>query len=171
MKYNLVIWPNDTLSQKCSDVTQEEFGSNELKDLVASMFDIMHKNHGIGLAAPQVGLLKNVFVVDVGQSYDIKPKVFINPAIITQSDNKSSLDEGCLSFPAISQSVQRNKDILVEAKDIDGKTFQEKASNLYAHVLQHEYDHLVGKTIYSYMGAVKKDIVKRKIQKLHQYFR
>lgn len=171
-KYNLITWPNELLMQPAVDVQLEEFSSEELKHLVASMFEIMHKSGGIGLAASQVGVLKNIFVLDLSRIPEnggfTTPKVFINPQPVG-SEERTELEEGCLSFPGIYQKVSRYKSLSMSALDIDGKPFFEKATDLYAHVMMHEYDHLRGKTIYNYMSNLRRDIVRRKLNKQNKF--
>lgn len=163
---SLKTFPNPILTQKCDDVRFDVFGEEKLKKLVVDMYEIMHKNGGIGLAAPQVGLSLNIFVVDLVQPQDgyTTPKVFINPKVMT-SEETSEMEEGCLSFPGITQSITRPAKVTVLAQDIDGKPFTEEATGLYAHAIMHEYEHLQGKTIYNHMSALRRDIVRRKIQK------
>lgn len=171
-RYKLLIWPNDHLLTKAELVT--DFKSEALKELVVSMFEIMHKSGGIGLAATQVGSNKQVFIADLSSIIDpfvfgfSKPKTFINPVIL-KAETPSPLEEGCLSFPGITQIVRRPYDVTIKAFDVDGNEFIEEANGLYAHVLQHELEHLQGKTIYNHMSNLRKDIVKRKLNKVKKY--
>ncbi len=173
-KYQLITWPNELLLQPTLEVKQEEFGTDELKNLVASMFDIMHKAGGVGLAAPQVGVLSKIFVVDLSPVPEnggfTTPKVFINPQPIGGPEDYE-LEEGCLSFPGIYQKVTRPKDVVITAKDIDGNIFIEKSTGLYSHVILHECDHLNGKTIYNHMSNLRRDIVRRKLNKQNKFYR
>lgn len=169
-KYKLLTWPNDILTSGCEDIKEEEFGKDELKKLIVDMFDIMRDNGGIGLAAPQIGILKNIFVVDLSHFSNAKDfgfttsRVFINPRPVG-GPTDSELEEGCLSFPGVFQKVKRPDEVFVMAQDVDGTYFNEKAKGLYSHVILHEYDHLKGKTIFNYMSRLRKDMAKRKINK------
>ena len=175
-KHKLLIWPHPLLNFHTSNLDSSEFGSQELKDLVVSMFDLLHKYGGIGLAANQIGLNKNLFVADLSSVIDpqvfgfTKPKVFINP-VIQSFNTASELEEGCLSFPGVTQKVKRHYNITVTAYDIDGNEFTEEANGLYAHVLQHEMEHLNGITLYNHMSALRRDMTKRKINKLQKYLK
>lgn len=168
-KRSLVLWPDPILMEPAVEVKAEEFNSPELKELVADMFEILHKSGGIGLAAPQVGVNKRIFVASLGASNTpdsgfTTPKVFINPAV-TRSEEDSEMEEGCLSFPGIYQKVTRGQNVIVLAQNVNGEFFTEKAYNLYAHVIQHEYDHLKGVTLYDKMSNLRKDMTRRKMAK------
>lgn len=167
---SLITWPNPILSVPCEPVT--EFGTDYLKNIISKMFEVMQKNYGIGLAANQIGVSKRIFIADLSMcskesqkewGFD-KPLCFINPKIIP-ADKKSTIEEGCLSFPTLLQKIARPDPIIVQAQDVDGKPFEIKASGLFAHVMSHETDHLNGITMMNYMSNLKKDIYKRKVKK------
>lgn len=125
---------------------EEYFGNcNELRQIVVEMFICMGKNGGIGLAANQVGLKLNLFVMDVN-----KPIIAINPKILNYSDDKISFFEGCLSYPMMSVDKNRSSTIDVEYKDIDNNIIRETLTGLESICFQHEYDHLQGITIGGY---------------------
>lgn len=112
---------------------------NKIRELVLDMVDTMYKNDGVGLAAPQVGILKRVIVYDVGEG----PKVMINP-VITKASGKQTGEEGCLSSPNVFGMVDRPAIIHVKAYDLEGQEVTVKAKELEAIVLCHEIDHLDG---------------------------
>lgn len=112
---------------------------DELRALVKDMFETMYKNNGVGLAAPQVGVSRRLFVIDTGDS----PMVFINPEIVSQS-GKETCEEGCLSLPGLRENVVRAKRIVGRATDLDGKRFEIEAEGLMSRAFQHELDHLDG---------------------------
>lgn len=112
---------------------------NKIRELALDMLDTMYKNDGVGLAAPQVGILKRIITYDIGDG----PKVLINP-VITKRQGTQSAEEGCLSFPNMFGMVDRPKAVWVEAFDIDGNKLKYKAEELEAIVLCHETDHLDG---------------------------
>lgn len=174
-KYELITWPHPVLTTKSTALSVEECKTAETKELVVSMFFTMHNHGGIGLAANQVGVTKRIIVADISylpNAKDLgftKPKVFINPEVI-ETHGTSELEEGCLSFPEITMKLKRCDLVTVKALDIDGNEFIEEASGLYAHVLQHEIDHLNGTTIYDYMTNLRRDIVKRKLNKFNKKY-
>ena len=112
---------------------------NKIRELVMDMLDTMYKNDGVGLAAPQVGILKRIIVYDVGDG----PKVMINP-VITKSSGTQSGEEGCLSSPNVFGMVDRPANLHVKAYDLEGQEVSVKAKELEAIVLCHEIDHLDG---------------------------
>lgn len=112
---------------------------NKIRELALDMLDTMYKYDGVGLAAPQVGILKRIITYDVGEG----PKVLINP-VITKRQGKQTCEEGCLSFPNMFGMVDRPKTVWVEAFDIDGNKLKYKAEDIEAVVLCHETDHLDG---------------------------
>lgn len=113
--------------------------NNKIRELALDMLDTMYKYDGIGLAAPQVGILKRIITVDIGEG----PKVLINP-VIKKATGKQTCEEGCLSSPNVFGNVDRPETIQVEAFDLDGKKIKMKAKELEAVVLSHEIDHLDG---------------------------
>lgn len=140
----IVKYPNELLKKKSKDV---KYFDKKLANLVSNMFDTMHKHNGIGLAAVQIGILKNVIVIDI----DIEEQQFkseiINPTIISYSDNKTVMTEGCLSVPKQALEVLRPEKIVVEFFKLDGKKCKIEADGLLAKCFQHEIDHLNGITI------------------------
>ena len=125
--------------------------TDELRRLIADMFDTMYHARGIGLAAPQVGRTERLAVVDV----DDQPLVIINPEIIART-GKAKAEEGCLSIPDIYADVERPKEVSVRAMDAEGNTFKIEATDLLARCLQHEIDHLDGKLFLDYLSVLKR---------------
>lgn len=111
-------------------------------ELVNDMIETMHKYNGVGLAAPQVGILKRIAVIDLYEEGD-GPVVLINPYIIKE-EGKQTVDEGCLSFPNQFAKIVRPKKVTVEALDINGKKIKIQAEGLFAQAISHEVDHLNG---------------------------
>jgi peptide deformylase len=131
---------------------------------IKNMFDTMRNANGIGLAANQVGYEESVFVIDVSlaEGYEkVKPIVVINPQVILESDEKVIMEEGCLSLPDIRADVERSEKIKIRFIDTDENEVELEADDLYARVLLHEYDHLIGKTIPDRLSY----IVRKKLQK------
>lgn len=112
---------------------------DDLRTLVRDMFETMYKNNGVGLAAPQVGVNKRLFIIDTGEN----PITFINPEIL-ETSGKETCNEGCLSLPGLQETVTRAKWVKARATDLDGTTFEIEADGLLARAIQHENDHLDG---------------------------
>ncbi|MBQ3408434.1 MAG: peptide deformylase [Clostridia bacterium] len=129
---------DEILRKKCRTV---EVVDEKIKELVQDMIDTMHDQDGVGLAAPQVGILKRVVVIDVYD--DNGPYVLINPEIIKEK-GEQEVDEGCLSFPNKFAKVIRPAEVTVKALDINGKEYKLKGKGLLAQAISHEVDHLNG---------------------------
>lgn len=114
-------------------------------EVILGMKEVMLENQGIGLAANQVGLDMQLFIIDesVAQEYKV-PSVYINPKITSFSKNKDEMEEGCLSIPEYYKLIKRSKKIMIKAIDEKGKKFKFKARGFLARILQHEYDHMQG---------------------------
>ena len=123
----------------------------ELRKLIDDMFETMYAAKGIGLAAPQIGRLERLSVIDV----DDQRFVLINPEIVT-ADGKAKGEEGCLSIPEVYGDVERPAHVVVRAIDGDGKPYEVDANELLARCLQHEIDHLHGKLFIDYLSAFKR---------------
>lgn len=131
------------------------------RDILNEMASLMHAFSGIGLAAPQVGINQSLIVVDVASHlYQL-----INPKIIKR-EGSSMLEEGCLSVPGVYIKIKRSKNILLEAKDPDGKVIKIEAVDLLAHAFQHEIDHLKGKLIIDYASFFERLKIRKKLQEL-----
>jgi peptide deformylase len=136
--------------------------TDELRTLVADMFETMHYARGIGLAAPQVGRTERLAVIEI----EGEPLVVINPEIL-ETSGKAKAEEGCLSIPDIYADVERPKDVVVRAMDLEGNTYEVQASELLARCLQHEIDHLDGKLFLDYLSVLKRTAALTK-WKMHQ---
>lgn len=141
-----------------------EHFDDELAKLVADMAETMYDAVGIGLAATQVNVHKQVIVMDLSEDRS-DLKVFINPAIQRASNQHVAHQEGCLSVPGVFDEVQRPDLIHVRAQDLNGKTFELEAQGLLAVCLQHEMDHLKGKVFVDYLSRLKQGRIKTKLQK------
>ncbi len=151
----------EILREKVQRVT--EF-NQELKDLIDDMFIQMNVSDGVGLAAPQVGVNKRLFVIDAeGQKL-----AFINPEIISTSEEISFYEEGCLSIPGVYETVVRPKQIEVIAQDVNGRKFRLKADNFLSRVIQHENDHLNGVLFIDRLDNEEKQKVIKKYNKLEK---
>ena len=128
------------------------------------MSETMYAAPGIGLAAPQVGVLKRIIVVDISKDKD-QLMVLINPEII-KKEGQVEYEEGCLSVPGIYDTVTRAEKVTVEALDYHGKPFTLKAEGLLSICIQHEMDHLLGKVFVEYLSPLKRSRIKNKMLKL-----
>ncbi len=138
----------------------------ELKKLVADMFESMYAAHGVGLAAPQIGISKRLAVIDVSFGEDPEAKlVLVNPEIV-HTEGKQTQSEGCLSVPEFREPVTRARVVTVRAKDENGKEYEKTGEDLLARAFLHETDHLNGKLYLNHLSSLKRDLMKRKIRKL-----
>jgi len=135
----------------------------ETRQLVADMLETMYAENGIGLAATQVNVHQRVVVIDLSEERN-QPQVFINPEI-TEKSGDTTYEEGCLSVPQNYANVERASEITLKAQDLDGNWFEVKADGLLAICLQHELDHLVGKLFIDYLSPLKRDRIKKKLEK------
>jgi peptide deformylase len=129
-------YPDPVLREKSREVTEI---NDKIRELIKDMFETMYANQGIGLSAPQVGVLKRLAVVDIGDG----KRVFINPKIIKKKGRMIS-EEGCLSVPGAFVEIKRSKEITVEALNEKGEKFRVEADKLLSRCLQQEIDHLNG---------------------------
>jgi len=142
--------------------------NDELRKLVADMFETTYASQGIGLAAPQVGVSKRVTVIDLSMGKEPKDRlVLINPEIIS-SAGKLYEEEGCLSFPDIREKIVRAAKVSIRAQDENGKWFEMDGEELLARCMQHEIDHLNGMLFIFRMSGLKRDLNLRKIRKMQR---
>jgi peptide deformylase len=162
MILEVVKYGDPILTERAEEVT--EFDA-KLRKLVDDMFETMYGAPGVGLAAPQVGLLKRLFVMDCSSGKNKKQKVaLINPVIETEEGEQLG-EEGCLSFPGIFFQVKRPARVVVRAQDTDGSEIKLDVMDLEARCVSHETDHLDGELFISYLSPLKRDLTKRKIKK------
>jgi peptide deformylase len=163
MIYPIVKFGDPVLETPAATVTTFD---DELQKLIDDMFESMYGAHGVGLAAPQIGISKRIAVIDVTFKEDPNAKlVLINPEIIGR-EGKQRGQEGCLSIPEFREDVTRAKTVTVKAQDATGKFFEHTGEDLLARAFLHETDHLNGKLYISHVSALKRDLIKRKIRKL-----
>ncbi len=137
-----------------------------IKTLVENMFDTMYAERGVGLAATQVNHHIRVVVVDcAGEDEKPQPIAFINPEIISASEEQETCQEGCLSVPEIYADVERAKFVTVKALDKNGKEFTLDCEGLLSVCIQHEIDHLNGKLFVDYLSAAKRNLIRDKMKK------
>lgn len=177
----ILTYPNPKLREVSKTV---DVFDDKLRKLTEDMIETMYAAHGIGLAAPQVGVLKRVIVIDTrpkdeeGQRYKneeqeelekkiTQPLILINPRIVG-GEGSTTFDEGCLSVPSFYETVERKKVIEVETYDLSGKKYTFKTDGLLAICIQHELDHLEGKLFIDRISFLKSKKIKNQIQK-HGY--
>lgn len=166
MIYDVIRYPDPRLETPCEPVT--EFDTPELHKLVEDMFETMYYHKGVGLAAPQIGVLQQVAVIDVSQIEEDAPPekiVIINPEV-TSKEGKVKAEEGCLCFPGFREKVVRAKTAVVKSRDAAGKELLIESEDIKARALQHEIDHLHGVLFIKYLSALKRDLIRRKIRKM-----
>lgn len=134
------------------------------RQLIDNMFDTMYAAPGIGLAATQVNVHQRIIVIDLSEEKD-SPQVFINPELTVLDSETREHDEGCLSVPGYYETVQRPRQVRVNALDRDGSAFELVADELLAVCIQHEIDHLDGKLFVDYLSTVKRQRIRSKLQK------
>ena len=159
-RLNILEYPDPRLKTVADEV--KSFDS-ELKKLVEDMIETMYSANGIGLAATQVNVHKRLLVLDISEDQD-QPRVYINPEILSCSGEQNH-EEGCLSVPGIYASVKRSENVTVKAQDTNGKTFEEQLEGLHAVCVQHEMDHLIGRLFVDYLSPLKRNMVRKKLEK------
>ena len=150
----------DVLRTKAEKITDFD---QSLSILVDAMFDTMDEADGVGLAAPQIGVSKRIFVIDTRK--DKERIAFVNPVIIETSQNTVSYEEGCLSIPTMYTQIVRPAEVTVQAQDVKGKSFVLKATGLLARAIQHEYDHLEGVLFIDRMEQQERDALVAEYQR------
>lgn len=161
----VVIWPDPSLRQaavKVSEITEA------VRALYQDMCDTMYDENGLGIAALQLGDPTAMFIVEpklAGRAEGDPPVAFINPEIIETSSEMQDSEEGCLSFPDVYIKVQRPLRAKVRAMGLDGKMFELEGEGLLARCMLHENDHLTGKLLVDFVGPLKRQMIKKKLQK------
>jgi peptide deformylase len=165
MKRNIILHPDPRLKKLCNPVADI---SDELRLLADDMLETMYKAPGIGLAAPQVGVLRRLIVLDCEKEDGAAPKpmIMFNPYVIATSDEQNTYDEGCLSIPEQYADVTRPAEVQVGWLDRDGSAQQDGFEGLWATCVQHEIDHLEGKLFIDYLKPLKRQMITRRMQKM-----
>ena len=162
----ILIWPDKRLAQVCKPVEAVDDG---IRALVKDMLETMYDANGVGLAAPQVGVLKRLVVIDLqgrdGAPSGEAPLVLINPTF-SDMEGDLSWEEGCLSLPNENGVVTRRAKCTVQYMDLDGKTCRLTGEGLASVALQHECDHLDGKVFVDYLSPIKRAVIRRRMMRL-----
>lgn len=174
MKLPIVAYGDPVLRKKAEEIDEDY---PQLKELIDNMFETMYSAHGVGLAAPQVGLPIRLFVID-GSPFaededgdgdaDLKDfkRVFINPIIVKEHGEKWAFNEGCLSIPDINEEVMRPSNVVINYLDENFEEKEEELAGLAARIVQHEYDHIEGKLFVDKLGSLKKTMLKSKLDQI-----
>ena len=153
-------FPDPRLRTRAEPVRQFDAA---LKQLIADMLQTMYAASGIGLAATQVNVHRQLLVMDVSSEKN-QPQIYINPQIVTR-DGVEVSEEGCLSVPNVFEEVERAARVQLRAQDADGQPFERDLEGLAAVCLQHEMDHLAGKLFVDYLSGLKRERIRRKLEK------
>ncbi|MBO4543071.1 MAG: peptide deformylase [Bacteroidales bacterium] len=166
MIYPIVVYGNPILKKEAEDIEKDEI---DIKQLVADMFETMYHARGCGLAAPQIGKSINIFVIDTTEMEDdpnITPvkQAFINAEITDRTGTDEMFKEGCLSVPGINEDVIRKSTITITYLDEDFVEHTQTFDGMPARVIQHEYDHIMGKTFIDRLSPFKRTLLKGKLK-------
>lgn len=156
-------FPDERLRKKAVPVKTVD---SDVKKLIDDMLETMYQAKGVGLAATQVNVHQRVIVIDISEEKD-KPLCLINPEIIAKDGIEES-EEGCLSVPGFFEKVKRAERIKVKALNKEGQPFEFEAEDLLAVCVQHELDHLEGKLFVDYLSSLKRQRIKKKLEKTHK---
>lgn len=158
---NILHYPDPRLREKALPVDKVD---SETRQFISDMFETMYDAPGIGLAATQANVQKRIIVIDVSEDKS-QPLCFINPVIV-EADGEEIMEEGCLSVPGIYEKVKRANHIKVRALDREGKDFEMEAEGILSTCIQHEMDHLEGKLFVDYLSELKRQRIRKKLEKL-----
>jgi len=159
----IVLWPDPRLRKVSQPIEKID---DTTAALATRMFELMREHHGVGLAAPQVGLNVRLFVTNpTGEPGD--DHVYINPQL-SDAEDETDAEEGCLSLPGINAHILRSKSLKIRAQGLDGQWFEEKSDEFPARVWQHEFDHLNGTMLMDRMGPADKILAKKKLRELEE---
>lgn len=163
----IVTYPDPVLLTVGKPVDAEDL-ENGLSETVERMFATMYEAGGVGLAAPQVGISKRFFIMEVpDEEGNRRPQTFINPQVI-HIEGEQVGEEGCLSFPGLFQTIKREMRVVVRAMDISGSEFEADVEGLAARCILHETDHCDGIVFIDRVTPIKREIARRKIKRLQQ---
>ncbi len=162
-KLDILTFPDPRLRQRAAPVAHVDVG---VRQIVADLFETMYAAPGIGLAAPQVDIHRQIVVIDISEQDD-QPLCFINPRIL-ELRGEEQMDEGCLSVPGFYEPVTRAASVRVTALDRDGQPFTLDADGLLAVCIQHEIDHLEGKLFVDHLSSLKRQRIRHKLERDHR---
>ncbi|WP_026897456.1 peptide deformylase [Daejeonella oryzae] len=169
MKLPIIAYGDPVLRKKALDIPQDYA---DLEALIANMFDTMYNAHGVGIAAPQIGISLRLFVIDAAPFAEddivLKNfrKIFINAQILEETGDKWSFNEGCLSIPDIREDVSRSENLTISYYDENWVHHEESYSGLSARIIQHEYDHIEGKLFTDKLSPLRKAMLKNRLDSI-----
>ncbi len=168
MIYPIVVYGDPVLKRKATDFDKSE--AEKVKKLAEDMFETMYNAHGVGLAAPQIGISKRLFVID-GEPMDEKEckgfkKVFLNPVILQQEGKEWEFEEGCLSIPGLREPIARQEKLTIRYLDENWVEHTEEYDGIKARIIQHEYDHIEGVLFTDKLSGFKKRLLQGKLTKI-----
>ena len=167
MIYPITLYGDSVLREACENIVK---GETDVLNLSSDMFETMIQADGIGLAAPQIGISKRIFVVDGTSLEDDEmssfKKVFINPIILKEDGDEWEFEEGCLSIPGVRGGVFRKSEILIRYFDENWNEKEESYNGMKARIIQHEYDHIEGKLFVDYLSSIKRKLIKNKLSEI-----
>lgn len=163
MVREILIWPDPRLKEKAAPVAAVD---DSIRKLVDDMFETMYAAEGVGLAAPQIGVLQRVIVIDTtGVDEGVKPIALINPEIVG-TEGTTQYREGCLSVPGEAEEVTRAEQVRVRFLDVDGNQQELEATGLLAIAVQHECDHLNGVLFVDYLSTLKRELIRKRMKRV-----
>lgn len=155
------------LRKQTEELNQED---ESLQELIDNMFETMYASNGIGLAAPQIGQSKRLFIVDGSEIEGIQPEgfkeVFINPIILDEFGDEWDFEEGCLSIPDVRAYVKRKGELTIRYFDRDWNEHEKSFDGMAARIIQHEYDHIEGVLFTDRIGPLKRNMLKRRLDNI-----
>ncbi|MCU4675877.1 peptide deformylase [Catenovulum sp. 2E275] len=158
--YQVLKYPDERLRTVAKEVTDV---NDAVKQICENMIETMYESQGVGLASTQVDVIERIFVADCSEEQN-EPLVFINPEIVEKRGERVH-EEGCLSFPGVYAKVERADEVTVKALDKNGEEFTMDADGLLAICIQHELDHLNGKLFVDYLSPLKRQMIRKKLEK------
>ena len=167
MKFPIVAYGDPVLRRKATSIEPAEYP--HIKQLVDDMFETMYAAHGVGLAAPQVGLSMRLFVIDAAVFAEDEPslknfkKVFINACILEETGEEWAFNEGCLSIPDVREDVMRKPVVKISYYNENWKHHEETFSGMAARIIQHEYDHIEGKLFTDKLSPLRRRLLEKKL--------
>jgi peptide deformylase len=162
----VVIWPDSRLREPTVEIGAVD---DSVRGLYQDLCDSMYAENGLGMASLQIGDTRKIFVVEpklAGKSETDPPLAFINPEVVEVSDEQQDSEEGCLSFPDIYIKVKRPMRAKLRAMGMDGQMFELEGEGLLARCMLHELDHLTGKLLVDFVGPLKRQMIKKKLQRV-----
>ena len=161
---NILLHPDPRLKKVCEPVADVDA---KIRKLASDMLETMYDAPGVGLAGPQVGVMKRIFVIDCAEKdAAADPMVLINPQITWVSEGLNTYEEGCLSIPDMYEEVTRPEMVRMSYLDVDGKLHEDEFDGLYATAVQHELDHLDGVLFIDHISKMKRAMITSKMKKL-----